>query len=118
LCQKFDLDSISWVDFGELDPFDYYQEHKNTPEPKNILSLYNENELKQLYQHCSVYNKDLVTKYLMPLKQVSYSEAESFFEMKGDDSKKIAKRENEIERLSKSKDEKALRKMKLKYGVE
>ena len=66
----------------------------------------------------SLFNKELiVTKYAAD-KSISFSEAESFFNMSKDEGLSKKKQEDEKQKLIDSKDPKALDKLRIKYGVE
>ena len=118
LSEIMPLSSIKYVDFGELDPYDYYKKNNSLPEPKQVYSLFDEQSLKKLYNASSPYNKDDIVTHYSKLKSMSWGDAESFLKSSDDKRVKKSKRESEISRLAKSTDEAALEKMKLKYGLE
>lgn len=118
LAQKMSLENVFWMNYGDFDPYDYYKKYSKLPEEEPILSLYNDSELVYLYQASSDYNKDIIVRYFSNKKSMSYTEASSFFNMDPNKKENVRKKkEDELERLSKSNDEEALKKMKLKYGI-
>lgn len=118
LCQKMSLEDVYWMNYGDLDPYDYYNKYNKLPEEEPILSLYDDTELVYLYQASNDYNKEVVVRYFMNKKSTSYSEAKSFFDMDPNKKENIRKKkEDELERLVKSNDEEAIKKMRLKYGI-
>ena len=85
-----------------------------------VLDLLKDDELKELYNLSSLFNKDIIVTYLSKKRHITYTEAESFFDMK------LSKKQNErkkkesleIDRLVKSNDPDAMKKLAIKYGLE
>lgn len=118
LSEHIPIENISWINYNGLDPYDYYQENKKVPEPSEVLALFNEEELKNLYHAASIFNKEyLILKY-SNCKKINYSQAKSFFEMNLNNEEIKKKKENEKDRLVKSKGDNSSRKLSLKYDFE
>ena len=118
LSEKMSLDNISYVDLDGMDPYDYYKANNKMPDSKPIFDLLTDEGLKALYDSSSLFNKELIaTKYAAD-KSISFSEAESFFNMSKDEGLSKKKQEDEKQKLIDSKDPKALDKLRIKYGVE
>lgn len=120
LSNSVELEKIRYMDYNGLDPYDYWSKYNSLPKSdKPIVELFDDPTIKELYQSSSEFNKDYLITYKANRDSLSYSEAESFFKMTGNNNKEIhRKQESEIDRLVKSSDPKALRKMQLKYGIE
>lgn len=116
LSDKMSLDNITFVDFDGLDPYDYYQKNNSLPEEKPIYELLTEDGLKLVYNSSNAFNKDRIVSYYAEKNSLSWSESESFFKMR---KKKVYKKDiSELERLAAQGDSDAIKKLKLKYGVE
>lgn len=118
LSEKMSLDNISYVDLDGMDPYDYYKANNKMPDSKPIFDLLTDEGLKALYDSSSLFNKELITTKYAADKSISFSEAESFFNMSKDEGLSKKKQEDEKQKLIDSKDPKALDKLRIKYGVE
>lgn len=116
LSDKTSLDNITYVDLKDLDPYDYYKTYGKMPDEKPIYDLLTGEGMKVLYSSASDYNKELLVSKYAKEYSLSYKEAESFFKM-GDTESKNKKKEDEKQKLLNSKDESALDKLRIKYGV-
>lgn len=119
LADKVSLESIYYIDFNGNDPYDYYYNiSKDLPKKQPIFNLLSEDQLKELYQSSNFYNKELLVKSFSLSRAISWDASKSFFLMSNQEaSKRKEKQSSEIERLLKSNDEKALKKLKIKYGI-
>lgn len=118
LSTKMPIDSIYAVSMDGLDPYDYYQENDEMPKPIPILDFLKRDDRKLVHSKASEWNKEAIVEHLCTEEGISYEAAKSFFTSnENDDAKAKEKQEDEISKLMKSKDEKALLKLKLKYGI-
>lgn len=116
LSQDLSLDNIFGYNLYGKDPYDYYQKYKELPEKKPIVELLTKEELRILFANTNAYNKELVIRELMRRDSLSYDQASTFF-MAG--KQKVQNNvKKEMERLEKEGDDVALRKLKIKYGIE
>lgn len=116
LADKMSLDNISYVDLDGLDPFDYYSKNNKMPEPAPVFDLLTLDGMKALYNSSSLFNRELIVSRYASDNSITFSEAESLFNMHKTE-KKTAK-SDEVKKLIESKDPGALAKLRIKYGVE
>lgn len=116
LADSKDLSCLTFIGYNGLDPYDYYKENESIPEEKPILDLFSKEELREVYSQSSLFNKDFIVTYYSNKNSMTYSESESYFKKFGE-KKKIKQDILEIDKLVKSKDPSAERKLMLKYGV-
>lgn len=120
LSDKLSLDEVKYIPLDGLDPYDFYEANHSMNEEDCVLDLLKDDELKELYNLSSLFNKDIIVTYLSKKRHITYTEAESFFDMK------LSKKQNErkkkesleIDRLVKSNDPDAMKKLAIKYGLE
>lgn len=99
-------DNLAWVDWSDgdnkLDPYDYWAKYHKVPQPKIIFTLFDENELKQLYNTSSAFNQEQIVLYLSQLKGINYEQAKDFltFKQKVEKKRKIDKPIKYNERLA------------------
>ena len=117
LADKVSLDELNFIDMDDLDPYDYYKENDEIPEPKSVYELFNDQQLKQLFLVCNAYNQEKLVSYIFNRDKLPWDRAEAFF-TSNKQSVKDKKRESELEALLKSTDPAAKDKLRIKYGIE
>lgn len=118
LSDKMSLDDISYVDLGDMDPYDYYKANESIPDSKPIYDLLSDDGLKILYDVSSSFNKEKLVERYSSIHSISYDEALSFFKMGRSEHNSIKQKDDELNKLLESKDPGAIDKLRMKYGVE
>lgn len=110
---RIPLDKLYVYGFPDgVDPYDFYKQNNGLPEPSSAIGTLTKDELKDIYSCVDAYNRSIIERELIS-RGMELKEVQAFLSSK----QKQRVRKDELERLISEGDEKALQKMKLKFGV-